>query len=51
MPQEIDQTKQVTEIDSGAGAPDLNMWVDLFEKVEPSIEEDKEIKGMQCIKT
>ena len=46
MPQEIDQTKQVTEIESGAGAPDLNMWVDLFEKVEPSIEEDQKIKGM-----
>jgi hypothetical protein len=38
-------------MDSDAGGPDLNMWVDLFEKVEPSIEEDTEIKGMQCIKT
>ena len=47
IPQEITHGKQVTEMDSDAGAPDFNMWVDLFEKEEPSIEQDQtQIKGM-----
>ena len=44
--------KTVTEIDSGAAA-EIGMWVDLFEKIEPTIGEEsqEEVKGMQCIKT
>ena len=43
--------KTVTEIDSGAAA-EIGMWVDLFEKIEPTIGEEsqEEVKGIYRIK-